>query len=183
MRNLIQDKQGGFTDLFLLIIFSFIIGVIVVVFLYIGATATDKLHEEMDGMDLGDGTNNVSVVIDYSMGKTNMAYQTLKWTAILIMFAMIIGIFIGSYMVTTKPIFFIPYLFLVIIAIVVSVGIANAYEQLMDNLTLASTFAEMTAINWFLLNLPIVITLVGFIGGLIMFSRLGKGEQQYYGYQ
>jgi len=31
--------------------------------------------------------------------------------------------------------------------------------------------------------LPLVVTLTGFIGGIIMFSRLGKGEQQQYGYQ
>jgi len=177
------NKQGGFTDLFLLIIFSFIVALIIGVFLFIGVTSSNQLHLSMDSMDLSDGTNNVSVVIDNTMGATNMAYQTMKWTGILIIFAMILGIFIGSYMVTTKPVFFIPYLFLVIIAIVVSVGVANAYDMLISNATLGSTFATMGGINWMLLNLPLVVTLTGFIGGIIMFSRLGKGEQQQYGYQ
>ena len=179
------DKRGGFTDLFLFLIFGFIVAVIVGVFLFIGATATDKLHETMDDMTTlsGDGNNNVSVVIDNSMGKTNMAFQTLRWTAVLIMFAMILGIFIGSYMVQTKPVFFIPYIFLVIIAIVVAVGMANAYDQLIENETMASTFATMGGINWMVLNFPIVVTLVGFVGGLIMFSRLGKGEEQFAGYR
>ena len=178
-----MNKKGGFTDIFLFIIFAFVIGLIVIVFLYIGNEAVTKLHEEMDGMDLDDGSNNVSVVIDNTMGVVNASYQTLKWTSILIMFAMILGIFIGSYMVQTKPVFFIPYLFIVIIAIVVSVGIANGYETLTADPTLASTFAGTNAMNWFLLHMPLVVTLVGMFGGLIMFSRLGKGEQQYYAYQ
>lgn len=179
----LQDKRGGFTDLFIFIIVSFIVALIVVVFLFIGKTAQDQLHESMDGMDLGDGNNNVSVVIDNTMGATYGAYQTLRWTGVLMIFGMIIGIFIGSYMVTTKPIFFIPYIFLVIIAIVVSVGMANAYDVLMAEDLLADAFAQTGGLNWLILNLPIVVTIVGFAGGLIMFSRLGKGEEQYYGYQ
>jgi len=180
----LKDKRGGFTDLFIFIIVAFIVAIIAVVFIFIGATATDKLHEEMDNMDLvGDGNNNVSVVIDNTMGKTSLAYQTLRWTSILMFFGMIIGIFIGSYMVQTKPIFFIPYIFLLIIAIVVSVGMANAYDTLMLDPTLASTFATTGGINWFLLNLPIIVTIVGIVGAIIMFSRLGKGEEQNYGYQ
>jgi len=180
---MIKNKKAGFTDIFLFIIITFIMALIIGVFLYIGNIATDRLHATMDDMDIGDGNNNASVVIDNTMGKVNTAYSTLKWTGILIIFGMIIGIFIGSYMVTTKPIFFVPYLFIVIIAIVISVGIANAYDTIIVDPTLASTFSGNTGINWFLLNLPLVSTVVGLIGGLIMFSRLGKGEQQYYAYQ
>lgn len=179
---MIQHKRGGFTDLFIFIIVSFIIVLIIVVFLFIGKTATDQLHESMDDMDLGDGNNNVSVVIDNTMGKVYGAYQTLRWTGVLMIFGMIIGIFIGSYMVTTKPIFFIPYIFLVIIAIVVSVAMANAFDILMAEELLADSFAQTGGLNWIILNLPIIVTIVGFAGGLIMFSRLGKGEEQYYGY-
>lgn len=178
--NLKMDKGGGFTDLFVFIIVAFAIGIIVVVFLYIGATATSQLHTSMDNLTIGNA--NVSQTIDNTMGKTNLAYQTLKWTSVLMIFAMIIGIFIGSYMVTTKPVFLIPYIFLVIIAIIVSVGMANGYHELMQNTTMASTFATTNAMNWLLLNLPIVVTVVGLAGGLIMFSRLGKGEEQYGGY-
>ena len=178
-----MNKKGSFVDLFVFIIFAFIVAIIIVVFLYIGSITTTQLHASMDDMNLSDGTNNVSVVIDNTMGVTYSAYQTMRWTGILIFFGMIIGIFIGSYMVQTKPIFFIPYIFIVIIAIVVSVGIANAFELLMATEDMASTFAQTTAINWFILQLPIIVTITGFIGGLIMFSKLGKGEQQHYAYQ
>jgi len=54
--------------------------------------------------------------------------------------------------------------------------------MVIENETITSTFATMGAINWFTLKLPVIISIVGFIGGLIMFSRLGKREEVYYGY-
>lgn len=174
-----MNKQGGFVDLFVFIVVTFVISIIVVVFIFIGNTTTDQLHESMNNMDLvGDGTNNVSVVIDNTIGKVNSAYLILRWASILIFFAMILGIFIGSYMVTTKPVFFVPYIFIIIIAIVVSTVMANAYDELMQESTLQATFLLTPAINWFVLTLPITVTIVGFAGALIMFSRLGKGGIQ-----
>jgi hypothetical protein len=92
---------------------------------------------------------------------------------------MIISIFIGSYLVTTKPIFFVPYLFIVIIAVIVAVPLSNAYETIMNDATLSGTFAEFSGANWLMLNLPIWITIVGITGGIIMFSRMGKKEDPY----
>ena len=181
--NLFKNKQGGLTDLFIFMIIGFVLVLILVVMMYIGNLTADQLHESMDGMDLGDGRgNNASQVIDNTMGRTNASFQSFYWISVLLLFGMIIAIFISSYMVTTKPIFFIPYIFLVIIAIIVSVGIANAYIELSSNATLSGTFSGFTGANWFLSNLPIVITIVGFIGGIIMFSRMGSREEGgYYG--
>lgn len=179
-----MNKKAGFTDLFLLMIFGLVIALIVGVFLYIGNLTVTQLHASMDDMDLGDTQgNNVSVVIDNTMGQVNSTYQILRWASVLIFFAMIIGIMIGSYMVTTKPVFLIPYIFIVIIAIIVAVGISNAYEQIILDPTLASTFATMGAMNWIMLNYPLIITLTGFAGGLIMFSLAGRGGQQYVAYR
>ncbi len=183
MRKLTKmNKKAGFTDLFLLMIFTVVIALIIGVFIFIGTKTTEQLHLSMDGMDIGDGNNNVSVVIENTMGAVRQSYYTLRWLGVLIFFGMILGIMIGSYMVQTKPIFFVPYIFIVIIAVVVSAGISNAYEMVIENETITSTFATMGAINWFTLKLPMIISIVGFIGGLIMFSRLGKREEVYYGY-
>jgi hypothetical protein len=178
-----MNKRGGFTDLFIMIIFVFVIALIVGVFIFIGNETVDQLHASMDTMDLGDGSNNASEVIDNTMGAVSGSYAILRWVSILIFFAMILGIFIGSYLVRTKPVWFIAYIFVTIIAIVVSVVTANAYNTLIQDATLSSTYATMTAINWFMLNLPMIITVVGIAGGLIMFSQLGRREAQYYGYQ
>ena len=181
--NLIKNKRGGFTDLFLWMIFSLVIIFISVIMIYIGNQTHDHLQDTLGTMDLDDGRgNNASQVIDNTMGVVNTSYQSLYWIAIFLIVGMILSIFIGSYLVTTKPIFFIPYIFIVIIAVVVSVPLANSYETVMNNATLSSTFAGFTGANWIMLNMPIWIAIIGITGGIIMFSRMGKREENtYYG--
>jgi len=180
MRSVIKNKRGGFTDLYIFMIFSFVIILFSVVFIYIGNRATDQLHETMDDMDLHDTEgHNASVVIDATMGQVNVTYTALYWITILVMGGMIVGIFIGSYLVTTKPVFFVPYIFMVAIAVVVGVVISNAYETLMTTDLLAGTFAGFVGANWVMLNLPIWLSIIGIGGGIIMFSRLGKREEQF----
>lgn len=177
--SLLRNKRGGFTDLFLFMIFAFVLVVFSGIFIYISTTATDQMRDTLPSMDLvGDGNNNVSVVIENTMGKADLSFKALYWISVFLIFGMIIAIFIGSYMVTTKPVFFIPYLFVVIIAVIVAVPISNAYEILRDDPTLASTFANFIGSNWILNQLPIIIAIVGVAGGIIMFTRMGKREEE-----
>ena len=183
MKSLIKNKHGGFTDLFLFMIFAFVIILISVVMTYIGIHTENQLQESLGKMDLHDTVgNNASVVIDNTIGVTNTTFTALRWITVFLIGGMILSIFIGSYLVTTKPIFFIPYLFIVIIAIVVSVPMSNSYETLMSNPTLASTFTGFLGANWIMLNLPVWITIIGITGGIIMFSRMGRTAESVYGY-
>jgi len=178
-----KNKRGGFTDLFLFMIFAFVIILVSVVMTYIGIRTEDQLQESLGKMDLHDTMgNNASVVIDNTVGVTNTTFLALRWITVFLIGGMILSIFIGSYLVTTKPIFFIPYLFIVIIAIIVSVPMSNAYETLMSEPTLANTFTGFFGANWIMLNLPIWITIIGITGGIIMFSRMGRKEENVYAY-
>jgi len=178
-----MNKRGGFTDLYIFMIVAFIIVMFSGIFIYIASETTDQLHESMDNMGLaGDGNNNASAVIDNTVGKASTTFTSLYWISVFLIFGMIIAIFIGSYMVTTKPVFFVPYLFITFIAIIVAVPISNAYELLRADETLGSTFAKFVGSNFILNNLPMIIAVVGIAGGIIMFSRLGKKEEQFAGY-
>lgn len=178
MRSLIKNKKAGFSDLFIFMIFAFIIILISVVWIYIGGEVEDQMQETIGKMDLHDTQgNNASEVIKNTIGTTNQSFQALHWITVFLIVGMMLSIFIGSYLVTTKPIFFIPYLFIVIIAIVVSVPMSNAYETLMADETLAPTFLGFMGANWIMLNLPMWITIIGITGAIIMFSRMGRREE------
>lgn len=179
-----MNKKGAFSDLFIFMIFAFVIILISVVFIYISGVTNDQLQDTIGQMDLHDTEgNNASVVIENTMGSADTSFQALNWISVLLIGGMIISIFIGSYLVTTKPVFFIPYIFITIIAIVVSVPMANTYEELMADTTLNPTFLGFTGANFIMLNLPVWITIIGFVGGIIIFSRLGKSQEvNYYGY-
>ena len=182
MRSILKNKKAGFTDLFIFMIVAFILVLFSGVFIYISKTTNDHLAEVLPETNLvGDGNNNASVVLANTMGSVAGTLNGLYWITSFLIFGMIIAIFVGSYMVTTKPIFFIPYIFIVIIAIVVAVGISNAYEILFENATLNSTLAGFTGSNWILAKLPIVVSIVGIAGGIIMFVRMGKREEEMYG--
>lgn len=174
----IRNKKGAFADLFIFMIFAFVIVLISVLWIFMGGKVSDQLHLSMDEMDLHDTVgNNASQVIDNTIGDFNYAISSLHWISVFLIVGMILSIFIGSYLVTTKPIFFIPYLFVVIIAIIVSVPMANSYETLLNNAILQESFTGFTGANWIMLNLPIWISIIGITGGIIMFSRMGKRRE------
>ena len=174
-----MNKKGGMTDLFIFMIFAFAILLISGIFIYIGSVTTTQVHEKMDAMTFGDA--NVTEVIDQTMGAVNNAYQSLYWIAIFLMVGMVISIFIGSYLVTTKPIFFIPYFFIVVIAIIIAVGLSNAYELIIKDPTLAGSFSGFIGANFIMSQLPIWIAIIGMVGGIIMFVRMGSKEKEMYG--
>ena len=176
---MVKGKQGGMTDLFIFMIFSFVIILICGIFVYFGSQVTSEVHDKMDDMTFGDA--NTSQVIDNSIGKVNGAYQSLYWISIFLIVGMVMSIFIGSYLVTTRPIFFIPYIFILVIAIIIAVGLSNAYEQIIQDPTLASTFAGFVGANFIMLHLPMWISVIGIVGGIIMFVRMGSKEAELYG--
>jgi len=176
-----KNKRGGFSDLFIFMIFAFVIILISVVWVYMGGLVEERLQETVGQMDLHDTVgNNASQVITNTMGAVNNSFGALPWITVFLIGGMVLSIFIGSYLVTTKPIFFIPYIFVVIIAIVVSVPMSNAYETILNEQTLASTFTAFSGASWIMLNLPIWITIIGISGGIIMFSQMGKRKEETY---
>jgi len=160
-------------------IFAFIILITSGIFIYIGTITNAQLHTALDDSTAFQSTTNTSEVIEDTFGKVPTAFSSLYWISIVIIAGMIISIFVGSYLVTTKPIFLVPYIFTLVIAVIVSVGISNAYESLITTPELATTFAGFTASNYFMLYLPMWVTIIGFIGAIIMFSRIGSKEDRY----
>lgn len=176
-----MNKRGvALTDMFLFMIVALIILFISGMFIYMSGRIKDELHTNLDEQEIGD-TVNYTEVIDESMGQVDVAYRLMYWLSILLIIGMMISIFIGSYMVTTRPIFFVPYLFITIIAIIVSVGISNAYQEVISNPTLAETFAGFIGSNFIMIYLPIWITIISFVGGIIMFVRMKSQEYVPYG--
>jgi len=178
------DKRGQFTDLFLFIIIAVILLFVSGLFIYMGLRVSDQFDESFTGMTIGGEANgtNYTTIKDQTFGDVNVAYHSLYWISILLIVAMLISIFMGSYLVTTRPIYFVPYIFIVIIAIIVSVGISNAYQEVVQTPELAETFAGFIGSNFIMFNLPIWIVVIGFTGGIIMFVRMKSQEAMAYGY-
>jgi len=170
-----NQKSQAFTDLFLFIIIAFVIILFSAIFIYMGIEVKSQLETDLVGNEIGDNVN-YSVIIDDTIGQLNTAYSSLYWISLFLIIGMVLSIFIGNYMITTKPVFFVAYIFVVIIAIVISVGIAIAYQQIIQDPTLASIFANFIGSNYLMLYLPVWVTIIGFTGGIIMFARMRSQE-------
>lgn len=173
-----MNRRGGFTDLFLFIIIAFILVLASAIFIYIGNTAVGQMHLELDNMDYG-GNANLTQVMNDTIDNIPVAYAILKWASFFIIFFMILSIFYGSYQVTTKPIFFIPYFIIVIVAFILSMVMSNAYEQILTDSDLSTVLAEFVATNFLMLYLPIIIVIVGIVGGIIMYASYKINSQEY----
>jgi hypothetical protein len=147
------------------------------IFLYIGQTTSTALHEKLDPMSTAEV--NYTVIIQQTMDKVPASYEVLKWGSIVLIVAMIMSIFISSYLVTTKPIFFVPYIIFVFIAVILAVVMANAYDEILTSGNdLAITLQSFTGANFMLLYLPMIVGVVGVIGGIIMFASYKLGQEQ-----
>jgi hypothetical protein len=179
-----MNKRGGFTDMFVFIIIAFVLMVGLGIMIYAGTTAYTEIRSNLiEQEDLFEG-QNATEVVEETLGQVPASYYVLYWGAIVLLVAMVISIFIGSYLVTTRPLFFVPYMIGVTIAIILSAVMSNVYEELIADPTLASTFANFVGANFFMGFLPIIVAVVGVIGGFIMFSSFaigGRGQEVFVG--
>ena len=96
--KLLNDKRGGFTDLFIFMIVAFVLVLFSGVFIYITTNVYEELDEKFKTMDLaGDGNNNASVVLQNTLGSANQSFSALYWISIFLIFGMIIAIFQSSF--------------------------------------------------------------------------------------
>ena len=175
-----KKKKGSATDLFVFMIMAFVFSIIFVVLYMIGSTTKEKLLEESDNLQniIGDGAN-ATEIIENSMGKVKQSYEMLKWISGFIIIGMIISILITSFIIRTEPVFFVAYVFIWIIAIIVSVPLSNAYEFVYEHPSISESFEGFYAQTWIFLNLPAWIIVIGGISGFLMAINMIRASREY----
>ncbi len=161
------NKKGAFTDIIIFAIFSFVIVVVIVLLNFVAIETKERLNEQ---------SSIPSQTVNDTMGKVVESYNVLKWGSYLMIFAMILAIFIANFLTQAHPVFFVPYIFVVVIAVVISAPLANVYEQLYTDPTLGPTFHSYVGSSYIILNLPIWVAIVGVMGGIFLFVRLFKDQ-------
>lgn len=178
-----KNKKGVISDLFVFMIVAFVLVIFTAIMMFGATKAEQEIYNNIDVFQdaVGEG-NNASEIVDQTFGRVPDSYEALKWINAMLIIGMFISILVHSYLVRIRPVFMVPYILVTIIAIIVSVPLSNVYEQLYENPTLASTFTGFFGQTYIFLNLPIWITIIGLIGGLIMFVNIVK-QGQYGGYE
>lgn len=167
-----NNKKGIVSELIVFMILAFVLVIMCVLFVFIGNTVEERLMNTVIATE-----GNWTEAVETGIGGVNTAYNTLGWLSFMVIVFMVIAIFIGSWGVNTHPVFFIAYIFVTIVAVVISVPIANTYEILYDNPTLNPSFQQFGMASFVFANLPTWITVLGLVGGTIMVIRLARGRE------
>jgi F0F1-type ATP synthase assembly protein I len=167
--SLLRQKKAFVMDIFIYIIFAFILVVIAGVFIYAQGEVQDQLHATLDNKS--DETVNYTTILDESFDEVGSSYKVLNWITAFMFIGMAIAIWVSSYMVTTKPVFFIVYFFIVGFAVLFSAVISNAYDLIYTTPQLSDSFSGFLGANFIMAYLPVWITVVAFVGAIIMFAR------------
>jgi hypothetical protein len=173
MKSLIKSKKGALSDLFLFMAIAFIIIMFSVIMYYVGTkTYTELLNKSPVLQSALGNDGNATEIINTTMGQVVNAYQSLKWITTMLIFGFALTILLTNFLVKTNPIWFVPYLIIVIIAVIVSAPMSNTYETIYTNPLLAESFSGFWGATFIFLHLPIWISVIGIIAGILMFINV-----------
>ena len=119
------------------------------------------------------GYVNMTKAADDTFGKAYSAMDGLRLVSMSIIFSMILGMVVVSFFQRTHPFLFIVYIFFVVLAVIFSVPISNAYQELLGSTGPLTTYLQMhTMTNFILINLPFFTAAVGMLCCIFLFINI-----------
>jgi len=144
-----MNKKGSIVDLFLFMILGFVVVVICGMFVYVGNTMEDELRDNADKFNTTSQSGDE--LITETFGAVNRSYNALPWITFAFIMAYVLGILVSGYFITVKsPVYFVPYIIIVIVAVIVSAPISNVYEEIIHNPTLVINILPFHSIKLYL---------------------------------
>jgi hypothetical protein len=174
-----KNKRGAVTDLFVWMIVCFVIVIVLGAFYYMGGIVNTKITEKIPVIQASMGSEektNVTQIVDESIGELNRSFEAFKWISVMLMVGMLLSLVLSGFLVKIHPAFFIANLFLIVIAIAVSIPLSNTYEKLYLDATLGATFTGFYGASYIWLNLPMWVVVAGFLSLIVSFVSMSRGD-------
>ena len=140
--------------------------------------SSDTLNDITSDLGMA-GSSNLSEYSDMTVGTVNTALQMLKWGAGVIVAVLILAILIFAGAVRVAPSKFLigGYVLIMMLIVFTSIILSNVYEDIYQSGDeIADELHEMGMANFLLTHMPLIICVVGFIGGVVIFTGLGEEE-------
>jgi hypothetical protein len=174
-----MNKKGQVESIFML-------GLVILVFIVLAGLValgsgiltftSSTINEVTSGLGV-QGYTNLSHVSDATIGTANNTIQMLKWGSGVILFFAIVGIMMFAVTIRLNPNGFTIglYLLMALIFVFTSIFMSNIYgEFLAGTDEIALELRSMVLSNFILNFLPHIMTVITFIGGMIIFSGLNE---------
>ena len=169
-----KDKRGVIG-----IIFFFMILFAILILGFIGAVAvgildytSDTITPVMEDLGMIEDTN-ISEASTYTFGVIDGFTQAIPWLlALAYISALIFSIvFVLAYNTNPNPAFIGLYLGFIILLILGSIIISNAYEEIYNGTDdIASRLQDNIAMSYLILYSPFILTVIAFITGIYLFA-------------
>ena len=164
---------GIFIGLVIFIILAFIIAVGGGLFMKVSSTLTDSVvSSSPESLNF----KNTTMV---TAGNANAAVQQLSFFTWILIIAMVLGVLIAAYMIIPSGMTIFFWFLMSAGIFTASVYLSRAYEDLYNSAGFVGTALHLTdrGTSWLIIYMPAVITLLAFIGGIILYIRLKKKEE------
>lgn len=180
MINKKMGKRGQSTLLMILLLLALFFSTIL---LLVGGLLTTSINSALD-LDVDMGQVNLQEVNEATFGQFNdMVINNADWWGMSLIFGMILGLFLSSYILRgTLPKWgLILDIFIILFVFFISLYISSIYQTLLDSLASAGiTFLEdhVTKTSMFVLNLPIFVVIIGVIMMILFHSSIPRRTEE-----
>lgn len=160
-------KRGDPTDIILLIVMLFFLAISFVVVLF----ANSKIQNIISTTVLNESAAYSSINASFD----NINNYGVQRGFVIFFGFLVIGILVSSFLVRVHPVFIFIYIITLGMAIFVSVYLANTYELVVANGSLAVLATKYGTITWIMQHIAKILLGVGALSMVIIFGKIGGG--------
>ena len=128
------------------------------------------MNESLDSMLNIEAINESEETVE-AFEKMKEVYDRFDYIVFGLFIALTLALIITGWYVGGHPIYMFIYFIVVIISVIASTIFANIWEQVSQASVFGTTINTFPITNNLLLNLPIYIAVIGFIGFIVMFAK------------
>lgn len=170
----LRMESGQGLTLIVFLITAIIMVVMLGFLVYMAGTISDTVEQQIVNHPSGwlspDSSYNITNIYEGTVGKLPTAYSSLPWISVMLLMGLMIASIVSAYFVPQHPVMLFPYMLFWIVAIIMSTTVSNAYETALSNDVLGPSLQTFTGANFIMANLPIWITVLGFLVGALAFG-------------
>lgn len=171
--EIIGNKKGELTDVLYFLITIFILAVGLFILMYI----TPSISNGLNIAGLNNTAEGASAINSMNSDFSNMINRGF----LMLFVGLTISVLITSFMVRTHPIFLFLYILFLVITVLLSFYIGNAFAQMTANPAFAATLAYGTFFTLIMGHIAEITIAIGALSIIIVFAKFSTfgGQQQF----
>jgi len=170
MKSILNNKQGDFQSIMILIAIIFVIAIVAIIFSKVFLMITSELKTQPEF------SNTTIDTIEVVEDKTIPLLDFLIFFSLI---ALMVGLIISSIYINVHPAVIMIFIIALVLAIFLGGQIANIYSEITTDAELSATSSQFDFTNAILgQHLPIIIAVIGTIVIIILYGKSRRvGEQ------